>query len=149
MKRREANCLVCGKRFVTSEAHKKYDSDRCAYIALYLNRPQALLMGRVAAIEHYGKLYDDPLRSIGKSRYMPHLRHIYAWCVKNGRATFTEREIKEGFDGDLGYYKLAAIHRRHKVVYACGERETNGVGTRLETLWRFKLPGCKEIMRLE
>jgi len=148
MTRRKARCPVCGRTFVTSDAHKKYDTDRCSYIALYLKRPQAVRMGRDAAIEHYGALYDDPLRLVGKTRYSPQIRHIYAWCVEHGRTTFTAREIAEGFDGDIGYYKLAAIHRRHHVVHACGERETNGVGSRYETLWKFELPGCKEIMRL-
>lgn len=137
-------CPICMREFPVTEQNVKYDSDRCRYIALYLVREQAVRMGRDAAIEHYGALFDDPLRSVGKSRYMPHLRHIYAFCMKHQRATFTEAEIAAGFAGKLDYYILGAINRRHDVVHICANYNTDD-----PSVWRFALPGCKEIMQLE
>ena len=147
--REEIDCKTCKKKFVPYNAAQKHCSDRCSYIAAYLNRPYAIKIGRAAAIEHYGKIFDDPLRPIGKSRYMPHLRHIYAWCIVNQRATFTEAEISQGFRGKLNYYVLGAINRRHDVVHICGEREIIGIGSKRVSVWRFVLPECEEIMQLQ
>ena len=145
----EVKCGICEKMFIPRNAAQKYCCDRCSHIAAYLNRPYALTIGRTAAIEHYGEIFDDPLRSIGKSRYMPHIRYIYTWCIANQKTTFTEAEISQGFSGKLDYYVLGAIHRRHDVVHICGEREIIGVGSKHVSVWRFVLDGCKEIMRLE
>jgi hypothetical protein len=128
-------CPICKKKFTPIDGKQKCCGDRCRYIKLYINRPAAVQMGREAAIEHYGKLFDDPLRPIGKSKYMPVLRWIHAWCQKNKRTTFTEREIAEGYIGELEWYTLAAIRRRHGVidVYDRGDMDR-------ETVWQFVLP---------
>lgn len=137
-------CPICLKEFTPTYGRQKYDTKRCQHIAMYLNRPQAVKMGREAAIEHYGNIFDDPLRQIGKSKYMPALRWIYDWCIRNERTTFTEKEIAAGYIGEFEWYTLAAIGRRHDVIHACAEKYSSN-----PTVWRFDLPGCAEIERLQ
>ncbi len=142
-------CPICLKDFDMTKGNIVYDTLRCAYIGKYIKRPQAIKMGREAAIEHYGARFDDPLRSIGYSKYMPHLRHIYNYCIDHQKTTFTAEEIAEGFDGKLDYYVLGAIGRVHHVMHISGEREINGAGTRHVSVWKFVLPDNKEITELQ
>jgi len=138
--KKKRTCKTCGKKIISGSNNQKYHPGRCLYIANNLRRPAAKRMGRDAAIEYYGEQFDDELlQLVGKTKYMPHLRHIAAWCEKAETNTFTEKEISEGFDGVLRYYELAAIHRKFGIVFACGKQGILGHEPLTETLWCFSL----------
>lgn len=133
----EAICPICGTVFDTERSNKKSCSDECAYINNYINRNAAKEMTREEAIIHYRTLYRDRLlRGLGRSRYIPRLKHILKFCQLHNRMTFTCAEVAKDCPERLTPNTLGAIKRRHgkviQQIYAGHPGDPS--------IWEFTLP---------
>ena len=144
MARHNVKCPVCGKVFTVTNLTNKYCSDECAYVGTYLTRPAAKLMSPEEAITHYRMMYRDTiLRGVGRSKYIPVLRHISEFCKVHGRDTFTCEEVAEGAPDKLVPTTLGAIGRRHDKIVQVELTGSPGV----PTVWRFTMPRVKQFRK--
>lgn len=89
-----AICRVCGELFERPHPSTMLCSPRCVYISGKLGTVTGKRLGRERAIEHYGTLWDDPLRLYRHSKYEPVIAAIYKMCVARGTNRFTGDDLR-------------------------------------------------------
>lgn len=132
-------CVICPTVFKTTQRHKRYCCPRCAYIGAKLRKPAAKNMSREEAIVYYGTMYDDPFRTIGRTKHKDILKCIYVLCQRKGSTTFTTGEVSEIANREISPRTIAAIQYHHNVVRMTGEKVMNLAGTKKVAEWEFML----------
>jgi len=93
------SCRLCHADFDAGHASTGYCSERCRYIAARWQQHEYKFgtgsMSQDEAVDHYGELFDDPLRLIRHTRHAHIIRRIYDWCVAHDTETFTCTQVAE------------------------------------------------------
>ena len=135
------NCEVCGIEFTTHHPRQRYHDYRCAYIGAKLNSVAGRRMDRDEAITCYGAMYDDALRSYGRTKHRPMLEKIYKFCRENNTLFFTCHDIE--VDGERLHQALGACSRNvANTVRKTGCMRTPQNGGKKIAEWMFLLPGA-------
>ena len=79
--------------FTPKGPHHKNCCTRCAYISVRLAKNYNLGLTREETIEYYGEMYDNPLRSLIRSKHRELMTVIYDYCEETGKQTFIHRDI--------------------------------------------------------
>lgn len=112
-------------------------SPKCSYISDRLQRNFAHGLTRDEAIKYYGVLYEDPLRSLLRSKHKQLVRVIYDYCTEHNRYTFTHSEIDS-----LGLIKmhsqsLAVCATSIPAISKTGRKIKAGPGRKSVIEWRL------------
>lgn len=97
-------------------------------------------MDRDEAIAVYGKMFDDPLKSLGRSKYKPYARVLYNWCKENNRTDFTWQDIRDTLPEDFMPQTMRALAARN-IIKHDGRIQSHGRYTIVR--WEFALPILK------
>ena len=97
-------------------------------------------MSREEAIVYYGTMYDDPFRTIGRTKHKDVLKCIYALCQRKGSTTFTTGEVSKIANREISPRTIAAIQYHHNVIRKTGAKVMNVAGTKKTTEWEIVLP---------
>lgn len=98
-------------------------------------------MSEEHAIRYYGAMYDDPLQSIGRTKYKPLIRAIYNYCKAHDTREFVFSDLPPEIQQEFSPKSLvAAAARQCAPIMQTKTKVKNRAGTTKVFVWRFMMP---------
>lgn len=133
-------CPICEHVFMRRNSRHGSCTKKCSYIAKKLITPAGMRMPRSEAIAFYGEQYDQPFRSLGRTKYKPLVIAIANHCRIHGSDEFTYSALDEDIRKQFTHHSMLALaSRRDHPIVNTGRVAMNRNGSALVNVWRFTM----------